>query len=218
MENVMINKKISVYIVEDYLLTRITYKKAFKDYPNINIISDFEIAEDCIEALEKQPVDVILMDLGLPYMTGIEATKIIHSKYPDIKIIILTSHENDNEVLSSLASGANAYALKDIDTQKLYNLICTVNEGSIWIDPRITKVVQKTFYKAEPISEKEDFNLTSREKEVLDLLVQGLSNTEIADRLIVSPCTAKAHVRSILTKLSVTDRVQAAVKATKYDL
>ena len=150
-------------------------------------------------------------------MTGIEATKIIHRKYPDIKIIILTSHDNDNEVLSSLASGANAYALKDIDTKKLYNLICTVNEGSIWIDPRITKVVQKTFYKAEP-KEKEDFNLTPREKEVLDLLVQGLSNTEISDRLFVSPSTAKAHVCNILSKLSVTDRVQAAVKATKYDL
>ena len=210
-------KKISVFIVEDYLLTRVTYKKALKDYENINIIGDFETAEACIDALEKQPVDVILMDLGLPYMTGIEATKIIHRKYPDIKIIILTSHENDDEVLSSLASGANAYALKDIETKKLYNLICTINEGSIWIDPRITKVVQKTFYKVEP-KEKENFNLTPREKEVLDLLVQGLSNTEIADRLIVSPCTAKAHVCNILDKLSVTDRVQAAVKATKYDL
>ena len=214
MEN---EKGIAVYIVEDYLLTRITYKKAFQNYQDINIIGDFETAEACREALETKTADVILMDLGLPYMTGIEATKIIHRKYPDIKIIILTSHENDNEVLSSLASGANAYALKDIDTNKLYNLICTVNEGSIWIDPRITKVVQKTFYKAEPV-EKEDFNLTPREKEVLDLLVQGFSNTEIAERLIVSPSTAKAHVCNILNKLSVTDRVQAAVKATKYDL
>ena len=214
MEN---NKQISVYIVEDYLLTRVTYKKALADYTDINIIGDFETAEACIEALAKQPVDVILMDLGLPYMTGIEATKIIHRKYPDVKIIILTSHENDDEVLSSLASGANAYALKDIETNKLSNLIRTVNDGSIWIDPRITKIVHKTFYKAEPV-EKENFNLTPREKEVLDLLVQGLSNTEIADRLIVSPCTAKAHVCNILNKLSVTDRVQAAVKATKYDL
>ena len=210
-------KNISVYIVEDYLLTRVTYKKAFQHYQDINIIGDFETAEECLDALEKQSVDVILMDLGLPYMTGIEATKIINQKYPDIKIIILTSHENDDEVLSSLASGANAYALKDIETRKLYNLICTVNEGSIWIDPRITKVVQKTFYKAEPKG-KEDFNLTLREKEVLDLLVQGFSNTEIAERLIVSPHTAKAHVCNILEKLSVTDRVQAAVKATKYDL
>ena len=217
MENENDNKEISLYIVEDYLLTRVTYKKAFHDYQDINIMGDFETAEACIEALEKQAVDVILMDLGLPYMTGIEATKIIHRNYPDVKIIILTSHENDDEVLSSLASGANAYALKDIDIKKLYNLIRTVNEGSIWIDPRITKIVQKTFYKAEP-KEKEDFNLTPREKEVLNLLVQGYSNTEIAERLIVSQSTAKAHVCNILDKLSVTDRVQAAVKATRYDL
>ncbi len=214
MEN---DKRISVYIVEDYLLTRVTYKQAMKDYYEINIKGDFETAEACIETLESQQVDVILMDLGLPYMTGIEATKIIHRKYPDIKVIILTSHENDDEVLSSLASGANAYALKDIENRKLVNLIQTVNEGSIWIDPRITKIVQKTFYKAEPVK-KEDFNLTPREKEVLDLLIQGFSNTEIADKLIVSTHTVKAHVCNILEKLSVTDRVQAAVKATKYDL
>ena len=116
-----------------------------------------------------------------------------------------------------MASGANAYALKDIETKKLYNIVRTVNEGSMWIDPRITKVVQKTFYKAEP-KEKENFNLTLREKEVLDLLVQGFSNPEIAERLNVSSSTAKAHVCNILEKLSVTDRVQAAVKATKYDL
>ena len=211
------DERISVYIVEDYLLTRVTYKQAIKNYPEISIRGDFETAEECIEALEKQPVDIILMDLGLPYMTGIEATKIIHRKYPDIKIIILTSHEKDDEVLSSLASGANAYALKDIETKKLVNLIKTVNEGSIWIDPRITKIVKKTFYRAEPV-EKENFNLTPREKEVLDLLVQGFSNTEIAEKLIVSAHTAKAHVCSILEKLSVTDRVQAAVKAIKYDL
>ena len=86
-------KRISVYIVEDYLLTRVTYKQALKDYPDINIEGDFDTAEGCIEALETKTVDVILMDLGLPYMTGIEATKIIHRKYPDTKIIILTSHE-----------------------------------------------------------------------------------------------------------------------------
>lgn len=214
----MVNeKKISICIVEDYMLTRITYKHAFQDYDDIEIIGDFETAEDCIELLETKSPNVILMDLGLPYMTGIEATRIIHEKYPDIKIIILTSHDNDDEVLSCLASGANAYALKDISNEKLYNLIRTVNEGSIWIDPRITKIVHKTFFKAAP-KEKKDFNLTEREKEVLDLLVQGLSNTEIAERIIVSTHTAKAHVCNILSKLSVTDRVQAAVKAIKYDL
>ena len=157
------------------------------------------------------------MDIGLPYMTGIEATKIIKDKYPNTKIIMLTSHDTQAEIISSLASGANAYALKDISVEDLYDAILNTNKGCIWIHPKIAAIINNTFVNAKLIP-KEDFNLTSREKEVLVLLTQGLSNTEIAEKLIISTHTAKAHVCNILTKLSVTDRVQAAVKATKYDL
>ena len=211
------DKKVSIYIVEDYLLARITCRKALEQFNDLEIKNDFETAEECIEALEKNPVDVILMDIGLPYMTGIEATKIIKEKYPNTKIIMLTSHDNQEEIISSLASGANAYALKDISVEDLHDAILNTNKGCIWIHPKIAAIINHTFVNAKLIP-KEDFNLTSREKEVLVLLTQGLSNTEIADKLIISTHTAKAHVCNILTKLSVTDRVQAAVKATKYDL
>ena len=211
------DKKVSIYIVEDYLLARITCRKALEQFNDIEIKNDFETAEECIEALEKNPVDVILMDIGLPYMTGIEATKIIKEKYPNTKIIMLTSHDNQEEIISSLASGANAYALKDISVEDLHDAILNTNKGCIWIHPKIASIINHTFVNAKLIP-KDDFNLTSREKEVLELLTQGLSNTEIAEKLIISTHTAKAHVCNILTKLSVTDRVQAAVKATKYDL
>ena len=211
------DKKVSIYIVEDYLLARITCRKALEQFEDLEIKNDFETAEECIEALEKNPVDVILMDIGLPYMTGIEATKIIKEKYPNTKIIMLTSHDNQEEIISSLASGANAYALKDISVEDLHDAILNTNKGCIWIHPKIASIINHTFVNAKLIP-KDDFNLTSREKEVLELLTQGLSNTEIADKLIISTHTAKAHVCNILTKLSVTDRVQAAVKATKYDL
>ena len=211
------NKKVSIYIVEDYLLARITCRKALEQFEDLEIKNDFETAEECIEALEKNPVDVILMDIGLPYMTGIEATKIIKDKYPNTKIIMLTSHDNQEEIISSLASGANAYALKDISVEDLHDAILNTNKGCIWIHPKIASIINHTFVNAK-LTPKEDFNLTSREREVLELLTQGLSNTEIADKLIISTHTAKAHVCNILTKLSVTDRVQAAVKATKYDL
>ena len=211
------DKKVSIYIVEDYLLARITCRKALEQFNDLEIKNDFETAEECIEALEKNPVDVILMDIGLPYMTGIEATKIIKDKYPNTKIIMLTSHDNQEEIISSLASGANAYALKDISVEDLHDAILNTNKGCIWIHPKIASIINHTFVNAKLIP-KEDFNLTSREKEVLELLTQGLSNTEIAEKLIISTHTAKAHVCNILTKLSVTDRVQAAVKATKYDL
>ena len=211
------NKKVSIYIVEDYLLARITCRKALEQFNDLEIKNDFETAEECIEALETNPVDVILMDIGLPYMTGIEATKIVKDKYPNTKIIMLTSHDNQEEIISSLASGANAYALKDISVEDLHDAILNTNKGCIWIHPKIAAIINHTFVNAKLIP-KDDFNLTSREKEVLVLLAQGLSNTEIAEKLIISTHTAKAHVCNILTKLSVTDRVQAAVKATKYDL
>lgn len=211
------DKKVSIYIVEDYLLARVTCRKALEQFNDLEIKNDFETAEECIEALEKNPVDVILMDIGLPYMTGVEATKIIKDKYPNTKIIMLTSHDNQEEIISSLASGANAYALKDISVEDLHDAILNTNKGCIWIHPKIASIINHTFVNAKLIP-KDDFNLTSREKEVLELLTQGLSNTEIAEKLIISTHTAKAHVCNILTKLSVTDRVQAAVKATKYDL
>ena len=211
------DKIISLYIVEDYLLARITCKKALEQFPDLKINGAFETAEECLEALERESADVILMDIGLPYMTGIEATKIIKEKYSNTKVIMLTSHDNQEEIISSLASGANAYALKDIDIEDLHNAILNTYKGCIWIHPKIASIISQTFINSKVLP-KQDFNLTEREKEVLTLLTNGLSNTEIAEKLIISPHTAKVHVCSILSKLSVTDRVQAAVKAVKYDL
>lgn len=209
--------KLSILIVEDYLLARVTCKKSLERFSDLEIKKDFETAEECIEYLEKETADVILMDIGLPYMTGVEATKIIKDKYPNIKIIMLTSHDNQEEIISSLASGANAYALKEISVEDLHGAILNTYKGCIWIHPKIATIINHTFINAK-LTPKEDFNLTNREKEILALIAQGLSNTEIANKLFISSHTAKAHVGNILAKLAVTDRVQAAVKAVKYDL
>lgn len=219
----MDNKKISLYVVEDYLLTRITYRHSLPRYnENLEIINDFETAESCIEALKEKEVDVILMDLGLPGMNGIDATQIIKSKYPKIKIIVLTSHDSDNEVLASLTSGANAYALKDISPENLTHVIESVNRGALWLDPRIAQIAIDVLRRADNLNLNDentyDFNLTMREKEVLGLIIKGKTNTEIAKEIIVSPNTVKAHVGNILEKLAVSDRVQAAVKAIECNL
>lgn len=211
------NDKISAYIVEDYMLARITFEQALNQYDDIEIKGSFESGEDCIEALEKELVDIVVMDIGLPYMTGIEATKVIKERFPSVKVIMLTSHDKQDEIISSFASGANGYALKDISINKLHDAIETVAAGSLWVAPQIANVIQKLFFNLDP-TPKHDFNLTEREKEVLRLLTQGLSNTEIASQIVVSTHTVKAHVANILSKLSVSDRVQAAVKAVKYNL
>ena len=216
----MVNSKIKLCIVEDYALTRTACKCALSSYKDMEVTADFADAESCIKHLETNQIDIILMDLGLPHMNGLEATQIIKEKYPEIKIIILTSHETDEEVLTALASGANAYSLKDIDFSDLHNVINLVVKGGIWLDPRIVQIAVKMFKNEQQKHTEKDFlgKLTDREKEVLKLLSQGLSNTEIAEKLIISSHTAKVHVSNILSKLAVTDRVQAAVKAYQYNL
>ena len=178
-----------------------------------------------IELIKKETPDVVLMDLGLPNMNGIEATQKVRECCPDTKVVILTSHDREEEVMAALGSGANAYCLKDIDPNTLAAVIKDVSKGACWLDPAIAKVALNLFPKPENTSlssavEVSDARaqLTEREFEVLRLLVKGKSNTEIAKELIVSVHTAKAHVCSILQKLCVDDRVQAAVKAIKENI
>ncbi|MCI5888866.1 MAG: response regulator transcription factor [Brachyspira sp.] len=219
-------KKTKIYIVEDYRLIRATYKHFFASVENLEVLGDFETAEDCIDAMETQKADVILMDLGLPNMNGIQATQYIHDNFPDTKVIILTSHDKEEEVYASLASGANAYALKEIPLTELVKTIECVKKGGVWIDPKIAKMVLNIFPKPHDASDFEnlyqkpdnDFGLSMREKEVLKLVVQGKSNLEIADDINISLNTAKAHLVRIFEKLNVSDRVQAAVKAVKCKL
>ena len=217
-------KEVSVIIVEDYKLTRMGLKSSLEEFDGISVVGESEDAEKGLLLINRLKPDVVLMDLGLPGMNGIEATGRVKQENPDVKIIILTSHERDEEVLAALGSGANAYCLKDIEPHALVNVIKEVAKGACWLDPVIAKVALKLFPKPENIrissSNLTDgrSQLTEREMEVLRLLVKGKSNTEIAKDLIVSVHTAKAHVCSILQKLCVDDRVQAAVKAVKENI
>ncbi len=204
---------IKVIIVEDYKLTRVGLRYALNEFEHINVIGEAESGEAGLEFIKKEKPDVILMDLGLPGINGLEATMKAKEIHPDVKVIILTSHEREEEVLAALGSGAIAYCLKDIDPTALSEVIRSVAQGACWIDPNVAKLALKLFHEHEPIDPKG--HLTDRETEVLKLLVKGKSNTEIAKELIVSVHTAKAHVCSILQKLCVDDRVQAAVKAIK---
>ena len=218
-------KVISVVIVEDYKLTRVGLRSALNEFENINVIGEAEDASVGLEIIKKENPDVVLMDLGLPEMNGIEATQKVKEISPKTKVIILTSHDREEEVLAALGSGASAYCLKDIDPKTLSSVIANVAKGACWLDSAVAQVALNLFPKPENInlqngSDMSDARaqLTEREFEVLRLLVKGRSNTEIAKELIVSVHTAKAHVCSILQKLCVDDRVQAAVKAIKENI
>ena len=218
-------KNISVYIIEDYKLTRVGLKAMINEFKNISVIGEAEDAYAGIEEIQKLKPNVGLMDLGLPGMNGIEATQKIKEIMPDIKVVILTSHDRGEEVIAALGSGANGYCLKDVTPDTLAEVIRTASTGACWLDGAVAELALKLFPKPETTNilttkSNNDIRaqLTERELEVLKHLVEGKSNTEIAKELIVSVHTAKAHVCSILQKLCVDDRVQAAVKAVKENL
>lgn len=215
-------KVINIVIVEDFKLTRVGLRCALNENPDMTVVAESEDAIEGIKLIERYKPDVVLMDLGLPGMNGIEAMIKIKEFAPEIKIIALTSHDREEEVVAALSSGASAYCLKDIDPQKLAEVVRDVAVGVCWIDPVVAQLALNSFPKVENIgflpnkSQSEGrVPLTEREFEVLRHLVTGKSNTEIAKELIVSVHTAKAHVCSILQKMCVNDRVQAAVKAVK---
>ena len=219
-----VNKQetVKVVIVEDYKLTRVGLRYALNEIENINVIAEAQNAEGGLEIIKNERPDVVLMDLGLPGINGLEATMKIKSICQETKVIILTSHDREEEVIAALGAGANGYCLKDIDPLTLSNVIKNVAKGACWIDSNVAHLALKLFPKPENMEIMTSCStgdvktkLTERENEVLKLLVQGKSNTQIAQELIVSVHTAKAHVCSILQKLCVDDRVQAAVKAIK---
>ena len=225
--NKLPGKKISIILVEDHTLTRFGLKTAFEESEQLEVIGEAETGEEGISiALALKP-DIVLMDLGLPGINGIEATNKIKEQNDNIKIIILTSHNNEEEVWASLSAGANAYCLKDIEPDRLIHVVESIYDGAAWLDPAIASIVlnnitnqtlKKTSHYHSSDSTSDKPQLTERELEVLKLLVDGNSNAEIAKKLVVSIHTAKAHVCSILQKLSVDDRTQAAIKALKDDL
>ena len=215
-------KTIKVAIVEDFKLTRVGLRCALNENVDIDVVAESEDAIEGLKLIERLKPDIVLMDLGLPGMNGIEAMIKIKEFAPQIKIIALTSHDREEEVVAALSSGASAYCLKDIDPQKLADVVRDVSIGVCWIDPMVAQLALNSFPKVENIgflpnkSQSEGrVPLTEREYEFLKHLVTGKSNTEIAKELIVSVHTAKAHVCSILQKMCVNDRVQAAVKAVK---
>ena len=217
-----VEKQITIVIVEDFKLTRVGLRCALNANPDMKVVAECEDAIEGIKQIQKLKPDVVLMDLGLPMMNGIEAMVKIREFNSDVKIIALTSHDREEEVVSALSSGANAYCLKDIDPAKLADVIRDVSNGVCWIDSMVANLALKAIPKSEntdlisgKVAENSRIPLTEREFEVLKHLVAGKSNTEIANELIVSVHTAKAHVCSILQKMCVNDRVQAAVKAVK---
>ncbi len=214
---------INILLVEDQKLIRVGLISLFEG--DIKIFSEAQNGKEAIEKYRMEKPDVVLMDIGLPDMSGIDATKKILEFDSNAKIVILTSHLSEQEVIDALHAGACAYAMKDISTEILEMVVKTVYEGAMWLDPQVVPVLREKNCGVIPprqmsraMFKEKHANLTQREYEVLKLVVDGLSNNEIAKQLTISEHTAKAHVCNIIQKLVVDDRTQVAVKALKEGL
>ena len=210
--------KKNILIVEDHELTRFGLKTTFGNVDFVENLYEADSAETAIQIFNNNNIDIIIMDLGLPNMNGIEATKQIRSANKDVKVIILTSHNDEKEVLNSLKAGANAYCSKEINPQRLIEVVRSVADGAAWFDPSIAHVVLKASanspsFETNETDNRKNYDLTSREAQILKLMTEGYSNMEIAQILVISINTTKAHVANILQKLEVDDRLQAALKS-----
>ena len=221
----MNNTPVKILLVEDQKLIRVGLKSLFEGQDEIIVASEAQSGKEAVEKFRIEHPDVILMDIGLPDISGINTAKKILEIDSKAKIIILTSHLSEQEIVDALHAGACAYVLKDISTDYLKMIIKTVREGAMWLDPQVVPILREKNCGIIPprqmsraMFKEQHANLTQREYEVLKLVVDGLSNSEIAQELTISEHTAKAHVCNIIQKLVVDDRTQAAVKALKEGL
>ena len=214
-----------ILLVEDQKLMRIGLKSLFCDYKDLEVIGEAINGKEAIEKAKLIKPDIVLMDLGLPDISGIDAIKQILEYNNNIRVVVLTSHVTEEEVNSALQAGASAYVIKDIATDILMTVIKMIKAGAMWLDPHVVPFIRDKNCGVIPsrqlsrsVFKERHSNLTQREYEVLKLIVDGQSNSDIAKTLTISEHTAKAHVCNIIQKLVVDDRTQAAVKALKEGL
>lgn len=212
--------KIDTIIVEDHEITRLGIRKMLENMERVSIVGEQSLGEKAVlQAMELQP-DLVLMDIGLPDLDGIEATRRIKKELP-AKVILITVHDAEQDIVAGLSAGADAFCLKGIREKQLQEAIYCVMDNGVWLDPGIGRQLIGIILGGGQNSKesfKPGFRLSDREKDVLALLIEGMSNQEMARKLKLSPETIKTHMKHLMEKLGVSDRTQAAVKAMKEGL
>ncbi|GAB4385858.1 MAG: response regulator transcription factor [Elainellaceae cyanobacterium] len=209
---------IRVLIVEDDPMMQLGLEQSLSNAAGITVVGQAEDGYRAVEEAKRLKPDVVVMDIGLPRQDGIAATQQIKEAMPETHVVMLTSHVTENEVIGALASGADAYCVKGTTVDRLLTAIEAAREGASYLDPQVARQVMDHLKPATVAEPGIVGQLSQRELEVLKLMVEGMSNPEIAEALYLSPNTVKTHVRGIMNKLAVDDRVQAAVVALRAGL
>lgn len=211
----------SVLIADDQALVRVGLRKILENEPETTVVGEAVNGEDAVTAAGRLRPDVVLMDIRMPVLDGIEATRRIVRAQPDTRILILTTFGLDTYVYDALRAGASGFMLKDAPPEEITAAVRIVATGEALLAPAITRAVIEEFVRQRPVAAPAAppvAELTPREREVLDLLARGLSNPEICERLVISEATAKTHVARILQKLDLRDRVQTVIYAYESGL
>jgi DNA-binding NarL/FixJ family response regulator len=213
---------IRVLLVDDQRLMREGLRILLELEPDLEIVGEAGDGQSALEAYADRQPDVVLMDVRMPGMDGVEATWRLHERWPDARVIILTTFDDDEYVFEGLRAGALGYLLKDVSGHDLAEAVRTVAAGGVLIEPSVARKVVTEFARMASPARPPDAGLadplSEREQEILQLLAQGLSNREIAERLVLAPGTVKNYVTTILQKLGVRDRTQAALRARELGL
>jgi NarL family two-component system response regulator LiaR len=207
---------VRVMIVDDHAVVREGLRNFLGMLPTIELVGEAASGVEAIELAPKAKPQVVLMDLMMPVMDGIEATRRLHELHPEIKVIVLTSFADDDRLFPALRAGAVAYLLKDVGPKELAEAIAAAARGEVRLHPDVTKRLVSELTGGAPKRPEEE--LTEREREVLRCIARGRSNKEIGEDLFISEKTVKTHVGSILAKLGLADRTQAALYAVKHGL
>ncbi len=211
-------KVIRVVIVDDHSVVRLGIKAFLDTVDDISVVGEANCGEQALSIIETAQPDVVLMDLIMPGMNGVEATQVVKKRYPTVQIIILTSYHQDENIFPAIRAGALSYVLKDIDPDDLARVIRRAADGEAVLNPQVaTRLVEE--FRGDEKKEINALNeLTERELDVLRLLAAGRNNQEIAKKLFISEKTVKTHLSNILSKLHLNDRTQAAVLAWQSGL
>ena len=210
---------IKVIICDDQSIVRDGLAMLLKLEPDINVIATAEDGAAAIDAVAKENPDLVLMDLKMPILNGVEATRQIRLKYPNVKVLVLTTYDGDEWVFDAIKAGASGYLLKDTPRDDLIKAVRGTISGGTYLHPAIAgKVLEQVSTHQTQPSRLITSKLTDREIEILTLMTRGLSNNDMAEKLFLSEGTVRNHVSAILSKLEVSDRTQAVVLAIQHGL
>lgn len=205
---------IRILIVDDHSMVRKGLRVLLSDFEDIDVVAEANDGQYAVDICRQQDVDVVLMDMLMPRMDGIEATTLITQNCPETRVIALTSFSDEDSVQGALKAGAIGYLMKDISGDELADAIRKAHEGQSTLSPQAAHILIQATTRPPSIGH----DLTEREREVLALMIEGLSNREIGEELIISSSTVKNHVSNILSKLGTTSRTQAVALAVEHKL